>query len=69
MELPAHSLPRKAYRSDLRDAQWKRIKRLLPKPNDFGILIWVLPGFCKMRGGVSDFLLGAAALLITPSNS
>lgn len=24
--------PRKAYRSDLTDAQWKRIKRLLPKP-------------------------------------
>ena len=26
------SLPRKAYRSDLTDAQWKRIKRFLPKP-------------------------------------
>jgi len=25
------SLPRKAYRSDLTDSQWKRIKRLLPK--------------------------------------
>ena len=36
MELPVHSLPRKAYRSDLSDAQWKRIKRLLPKPKRFG---------------------------------
>ncbi len=26
------SLPRKAYRSDLTDAQWQRIKRFLPKP-------------------------------------
>ncbi len=26
------SLARKAYRSDLTDAQWNRIKRLLPKP-------------------------------------
>jgi hypothetical protein len=35
---------------------------------DFGNLIWALPSFwCKMRGGVSDFLLGAAALLITPA--
>jgi transposase len=25
------SLPRKAYQSDLTDAQWKRVKRLLPK--------------------------------------
>jgi len=25
------SLPRKAYRSDLTDSQWKRIKRSLPK--------------------------------------
>lgn len=31
MGLPQHSLPRKAYRSDVSDAQWKRIKRLLPK--------------------------------------
>src|SRR5262249_54460271 len=36
MELPVHSLPRKAYRSDLSDAQWKRIKRFLPKPKRFG---------------------------------
>src|SRR5215475_3801629 len=36
MDLPVHSLPRKAYRSDLSDAQWKRIKRLLPKPKRFG---------------------------------
>jgi len=36
MELPVHSLPRKAYRSDLSDAQWKKIKRLLPKPKRFG---------------------------------
>jgi transposase len=36
MELPVHSLPRKAYRSDLSDAQWKRIKRLLPKSKRFG---------------------------------
>lgn len=26
------TLTRKAYRSDLTDTQWKRIKRLLPKP-------------------------------------
>jgi len=26
------TLPRKAYRSDLTDAQWNRVKRLLPKP-------------------------------------
>jgi transposase len=31
MGFPTHSLSRKAYRSDLRDAQWQRIKRLLPK--------------------------------------
>lgn len=31
MELPTPSLSRKAYRSDLRDSQWRRIKRLLPK--------------------------------------
>src|SRR5262245_739590 len=31
MGLPTHSLSRKAYRSDLRDAQWRRLKRLLPK--------------------------------------
>lgn len=31
MGLPQHSLPRKAYRSDLSDPQWKRIKRFLPK--------------------------------------
>jgi len=31
MGLPNHSLPRKAYRSDLSDAQWKRINRFLPK--------------------------------------
>ena len=31
MGLPQHSLPRKAYRSDLSDAQWKRIKQFLPK--------------------------------------
>lgn len=30
------TLPRKAYRSDLTDAQWKRIKRLLPKPAHTG---------------------------------
>lgn len=36
MKLPKHSLPRKAYRSDLSDAQWNRIKRLLPKPKRFG---------------------------------
>ena len=36
MELPEHSLPRKAYRSDLSDAQWNRIKRLLPKPKRYG---------------------------------
>ncbi len=30
------SLSRKAYRSDLTDAQWNRIKRLLPKPNQTG---------------------------------
>ena len=31
MGLSTHSLSRKAYRSDLRDSQWRRIKRLLPK--------------------------------------
>ena len=36
MAFPKHSLPRKAYRSDLSDAQWKRIKRLLPKPKHWG---------------------------------
>ena len=36
MEFPVHSLPRKAYRSELSDAQWKRIKRFLPKPKRFG---------------------------------
>jgi len=36
MGLPEHSLPRKAYRSDLSDAQWNRIKRLLPKPKGYG---------------------------------
>ena len=30
------SLPRKAYRSDLTDAQWNRIKPLLPKPSRTG---------------------------------
>lgn len=36
MAFPKHSLPRRAYRSDLSDAQWKRIKRLLPKPKKRG---------------------------------
>ena len=36
MRLPVHSLPRKAYRSDLSDVQWNRIKRLLPKPKRMG---------------------------------
>lgn len=36
MALPEHSLPRKAYRSDLSDAHWNRIKRLLPKPKARG---------------------------------
>ena len=36
MAFPKHSLPRKAYRSDLSDAQWKRIKRLLLKPKRLG---------------------------------
>ena len=36
MAFPRHSLSRKAYRSDLSDAQWKRIKRLLPKPKRLG---------------------------------
>jgi len=36
MALSKHSLPRKAYRSDLSDAQWKRIKRFLPKPKKRG---------------------------------
>lgn len=36
MAFPRHSLPRKAYCSDLSDAQWKRIKRLLPKPKRLG---------------------------------
>lgn len=31
MGLSTHSLSRKAYRSDLQDSQWRRIKRLLPK--------------------------------------
>jgi len=31
MGLSTHSLLRKAYRSDLRDSQWRRIKGLLPK--------------------------------------
>jgi transposase len=36
MKLPEHSLLRKAYRSDLSDTQWNRIRRLLPKPKRFG---------------------------------
>lgn len=36
MRLPVHSLARKAYRSDLSDVQWKRIKPLLPKPKRMG---------------------------------
>lgn len=31
MTFPTHSLLRKAYRSDLSDAQWSRLKRLVPK--------------------------------------
>jgi transposase len=30
------TLSRKAYRSDLTNSQWNRIKRLLPKPADTG---------------------------------
>jgi len=36
MGLSIHSLARKAYRSDLRDAQWQRIKRLIPKAKQRG---------------------------------
>lgn len=36
MGLPQHSLPRKAYRSDLSDTQWKRIKQCLPKAKTRG---------------------------------
>jgi transposase len=36
MAFPTHSLLRKAYRSDLSDAQWHRIKRLLPRPKRRG---------------------------------
>ena len=36
MTFPTHSLLRKAYRSDLSDAQWKRVRRLLPKPKARG---------------------------------
>jgi transposase len=32
MALPNHSLLRKAYRSDLSDTQWNRVRRLMPKP-------------------------------------
>jgi len=36
MTFPTHSLLRKAYRSDLSDVQWFRIKRLVPKPKRRG---------------------------------
>jgi transposase len=36
MTFPTHSLLRKAYRSDLSDAQWNRVRRLLPKPKARG---------------------------------
>lgn len=36
MHKELYSLPRKPYRSDLTDAQWKRIKRLLPKAKTTG---------------------------------
>jgi transposase len=52
------TLPRKAYRSDVTDAQWKRLKRLLPKPaatghprsNEREVLngiLYVLPTGCR----------------------
>jgi transposase len=33
---PTHLLLRQAYRSDLSDVQWKRVRRLLPKPKGRG---------------------------------
>lgn len=36
MPFPTHSLLRKAYRSDLSDAQWARLKRLVPRPKRRG---------------------------------
>src|SRR5215813_9939534 len=36
MGLSINSLARKAYRSDLRDAQWQRIERLIPKAKQRG---------------------------------
>jgi transposase len=36
MAFPTHSLLRKAYRSDLSDAQWQRIKRLIQRPQRRG---------------------------------
>jgi transposase len=36
MAFPTHSLLRKAYRSDLSDAQWYRSKRLMPRPKRRG---------------------------------
>jgi transposase len=36
MLVPKHSLLRKTYRSDLSDAQWARLKRLVPRPKRRG---------------------------------
>jgi len=36
MAFPTHSLLRKAYRSDLSDTQWSRLKRLVPRPKRRG---------------------------------
>ena len=36
MPFPQHSLLRKAYRSDLSDGQWSRLKRLVPRPKRRG---------------------------------
>ncbi len=36
MQKELYSLPRKPYRSDVMDAQWRRIKRFLPKAKTTG---------------------------------
>ena len=55
MKLPKHSLTRKAYRSDLSDAQWKRIRRLLPKTKKRG----------RPRGNEREVINGILYILYT----
>lgn len=55
MKLPKHSLGRKAYRSDLSDTQWKRIRRLLPKEKKRG----------RPRGNEREVINGILYILYT----